>query len=89
MPTETPLVNDSLWKEMKRVYESKGADWTPTTQEMMDEMMNVLPPQAWGPSAFLVGEPCPWLDHQGVDEAAEARSRLQSPAKCDHLWCGA
>lgn len=48
----TPLVWADLWAAMR----PEPHAWVPTTQEMFDEMLCVLPPRAQGGGAFLVGE---------------------------------
>jgi hypothetical protein len=45
--------------------------WETTTEEEYNDMMNVLPPAAYGPGAFLVGEPA---DH----EADSGKPRYQA-----------
>lgn len=50
--TQTPLEWQPLWDAMK----AKPDAWIPTTENMYNEMLNVLPPRAWTGGAFLVGE---------------------------------
>lgn len=47
-----PLVWNDLWQAMRQEPHA----WVPTTQEMFNEMLCVLPPRAQGGGAFLVGE---------------------------------
>lgn len=50
-----------LWDAMKAEYESGRNAWTPTTENMHNEMLGVVPPRAGGYSRFLVGES--WKDN--------------------------
>lgn len=63
--TSKPLEWDDLWAEM----EKPGYPWVLTTESMYDEMLNVLPPRAYGGDGFLVGEP---LTHNNEGEAVHA-----------------
>lgn len=53
MTTNKPLEWAELWAAM----DEHPDEWIPTTEAMQDEMLNVLPPRAYGPNRFLVGEP--------------------------------
>jgi len=48
-----PLEWEDLWATMK----TKPYPWVETTENMYNQMLDVLPPAAMGENAFLVGEP--------------------------------
>ena len=45
------------WAELWAAMKASPDQWIETTERMQDEMLNVLPPRAYGPSCFLMGEP--------------------------------
>ena len=45
------------WQELWDAMDANPGQWVPTTADMYDEMLNVLPPALWIGSGFLVGEP--------------------------------
>lgn len=60
-----PLEWSDLWDAMRK----NPDEWQPTTAEMYEEMLNVLPPIRWVGRRFLVGEP---NHHNAQDEAVYA-----------------
>lgn len=46
-----------VWKELWDAMDQTPYPWVLTTQEMFEEMLNILPPRNMGAGAFLVGEP--------------------------------
>jgi hypothetical protein len=45
------------WSDLWNAMDAHPETWQPTTQNMYDEMLGALPPQAMKHNAFLVGEP--------------------------------
>ncbi len=72
----TPLVWAELWAAMRAKFDAGGPGWVPTTGEMFEHMLCVLPPHSMRPGAFLVGEP--W-SHRGR-EAVYAAFRVSGGA---------
>ena len=63
------LVWDELWAAMRTHYVTNADYWVPTTEDMSDDQLGAVPPEAMSDSAFLVGEPA---DHNADGEAVYA-----------------
>ena len=57
------------WQPLWDAMEANPNDWTPTTEKMFWEMLEVLPPRAHNGRAFLVGEA---LRHNETGHAVHA-----------------
>ena len=55
---EKPLEWNELWTAMQRDFNTDPGSirWFPTTEEMYRQMLEAVPPAAYGIDAFLVGE---------------------------------
>lgn len=49
-------------------------EWKPSTKEIYDNALNVLPPAAWVSNGFLLGEP---TDHRNGRPTFEAHKRTK------------
>lgn len=45
-----------VWQELWDAMDANPSEWIETTEKMYWDMLEVLPPRAQTPSAFLVGE---------------------------------
>ena len=57
------------WQKLWDAMDANPDLWIDTTEDMFDEMLEVLPPAAMGGGAFLVGEP---MTHNDNGEAVYA-----------------
>ena len=62
------------WQKLWNAMDANPELWIDTTENMFDEMLEVLPPRALGNDAFLVGEPTSHNDYGEAVYACFARN---------------